>query len=261
MSSTERAPEPTMEEILASIRRIISEDEGQSPQQARRLKVDVCGRPGRRTPREGIADTQIIADIERVLAGASGPAELCRGRDSRPDRAGAAAEDLSPDVVEELAVIEVVEEISIEPAPAPTFAQAFPPEAPDAAEPEAPAEPVAAMEPQSYEAPHYVAEEPQPAPAPSYAPPEPLQATPPPPAEDPTAALERAIAALKAGDLAAFAREAIKQAAPAPSPWLPRRRRKPRFTSRCRRPGRRLPSNSPRRKRRKPRRSRRSSSS
>ena len=33
MSSTERAPEPTMEEILASIRRIISDDEANSNHQ------------------------------------------------------------------------------------------------------------------------------------------------------------------------------------------------------------------------------------
>jgi hypothetical protein len=33
MSSTERAPEPTMEEILASIRRIISEDESSAARQ------------------------------------------------------------------------------------------------------------------------------------------------------------------------------------------------------------------------------------
>ncbi len=211
MSSTERAPEPTMEEILASIRRIISEDEGQSPQQDAAPEGYV--RPaGSEDAEEGIADTQIIADIERVLAGASGPAEPAEDEILDLTDAGAAAEDLSPDVVEELAVVEVVEEISIEPVPAPTFAQAFPPDAPDAAEPEAPAEPVAAMEPQSYEAPQYVAEEPQPAPAPNYAPP---------PAEDPTAALERAIAALKAGDLAAFAREAeSKHAAPAPSPMV-----------------------------------------
>jgi cell pole-organizing protein PopZ len=205
-----------MEEILASIRRIISEDEGQSPQQDAAPEGYV--RPaGSEDAEEGIADTQIIADIERVLAGASGPAEPVEDEILDLTDAGAAAEDLSPDVVEELAVVEVVEEIAIDPVPAPTFAQAFPPDAPDAAEPEAPAEPVAAMEPQSYEAPHYVAEEPQPAPAPSYAPPEPMQAAQ--PAEDPTAALERAIAALKAGDLAAFAREAeSKHAAPAPSP-------------------------------------------
>jgi cell pole-organizing protein PopZ len=50
---------------------------------------------------------------------------------------------------------------------------------------------------------------------------EPVSAMPP-PAEDPTAALERAIEALKAGDLAAFARAAeSKYAPPAPSPAMP----------------------------------------
>ena len=47
----------------------------------------------------------------------------------------------------------------------------------------------------------------------------PAMTAPPQPAEDPTAALERAIAALKAGDLAAFAREAeTKYTAPAYTP-------------------------------------------
>ncbi len=67
MSSTERAPEPTMEEILASIRRIISEDEPSAAEQ----------RPAPKSPQhvealeeaEGEADTQIITDIARVLSG------------------------------------------------------------------------------------------------------------------------------------------------------------------------------------------------
>jgi hypothetical protein len=209
-----------MEEILASIRRIISEDEGQSPQQDAAPESYV--RPaGSEDAEEGVADTQIIADIERVLAGASGPAEPAEAAEDEIldlTDAGAGIEAL-PEIVEEVAVIETVEEISIEPVPSPSFAQAFPPAMPEAPEPEAPAEPVAAMEPQSYEAPHYVPKEPQPAPAYEPPAPEPMRAAPPPPAEDPTAALERAIAALKAGDLAAFAREAeSKHAAPGPSP-------------------------------------------
>ena len=73
MGSMERAPEPTMEEILASIRRIISEDEVKSTEsssaslpEARASEVDVE------------ADTRIIDDIARVLSGgtpAEGPSE------------------------------------------------------------------------------------------------------------------------------------------------------------------------------------------
>jgi cell pole-organizing protein PopZ len=66
MSSMERAPEPTMEEILASIRRIISDDEAKStetpsasPSEAKPSEVDAD------------ADTRIINDIARVLSGGS----------------------------------------------------------------------------------------------------------------------------------------------------------------------------------------------
>jgi uncharacterized protein len=69
MGSMERAPEPTMEEILASIRRIISDDEAKaaesppaSPPEAKAAEVDAD------------ADTKIIDDIARVLSGAA-PAE------------------------------------------------------------------------------------------------------------------------------------------------------------------------------------------
>jgi len=67
MSSTERAPEPTMEEILASIRRIISDDNTSSPPRAATLAaVEEDARP------DGVdaeADTRIIDDIARVLSG------------------------------------------------------------------------------------------------------------------------------------------------------------------------------------------------
>jgi cell pole-organizing protein PopZ len=64
MGSMERAPEPTMEEILASIRRIISDDEVKSAEsppasspEAKAAEVDAD------------ADTKIIDDIARVLSG------------------------------------------------------------------------------------------------------------------------------------------------------------------------------------------------
>src|ERR1043166_9560329 len=72
MSSTERAPEPTMEEILASIRRIISDDESnaapqhsaapQSQDEDETLELS-------EGEVEGEADDKIINDIARVLSG------------------------------------------------------------------------------------------------------------------------------------------------------------------------------------------------
>jgi len=65
MSSTERAPEPTMEEILASIRRIITDDEagqGKAAKPAQKAQSED-------ESLEGEADNQIIDDIARVLSG------------------------------------------------------------------------------------------------------------------------------------------------------------------------------------------------
>jgi hypothetical protein len=65
MSSTERAPEPTMEEILASIRRIITDDEaGQASAEKPAQKAQAEDES-----LEGEADNQIIDDIARVLSG------------------------------------------------------------------------------------------------------------------------------------------------------------------------------------------------
>ena len=61
MSSTERAPEPTMEDILASIRRIITDDDtGKAP-------ADKAAAQSEDEGLEGEADNQIIDDIARVL--------------------------------------------------------------------------------------------------------------------------------------------------------------------------------------------------
>lgn len=67
MGSMERAPEPTMEEILASIRRIIADDEttpgrqrAAPEHQPEAENFDAADQP---------ADTQIIDDIARVLSG------------------------------------------------------------------------------------------------------------------------------------------------------------------------------------------------
>jgi cell pole-organizing protein PopZ len=202
-----------MEEILASIRRIISDDEAHSGGQDAAPEGYVARPAASEDPEEGIADTQIIADIERVLAGAGTSAEASEDEILDLTDLGVAAEAADePQLVEELVVTEVVEEVSVEPGLAPSFAQAFPSTSQAVPQP-APAAAGTA-------APMFQA-------APQFEPPagEPLSAMTP-PAEDPTAALERAIEALKAGDLAAFARAAESKyvpptAAPKPTPAMP----------------------------------------
>ena len=225
MSSTERAPEPTMEEILASIRRIISDDEANSVQQratsseyAEQVRVEDADYEA--------ADTQMIDDIARVLS---------RGTDSAPsdddiddildltEPGGAASEDVmmadEPITVLDEVVLET--EIYEETRPKLDFGAAFPPSETAPVEmAESLTETVETFaEPEpAYEepAPIYVMEETvivaeTPASEPVIA------AQPAPSLEDPTTALERAIAALKAGDLAAFAREAQSNSS-APDP-------------------------------------------
>lgn len=219
MSSTERAPEPTMEEILASIRRIISDDEASSVQQ-RATSAEYAEQVRADDTEDGAADTQMIAEIERALAGSTSPAsndddiedilDLTEPGGSAADEVMMADEPVT--VLEEV----VLETDSYEPRKI-DFASAFPPADEDRqdspltfaetaptfvkeATPSYEEEVVAAYEPE----PAPFAE--MPAPAPTR---EPVRAAEPLPSlDDPTTALERAIAALKAGDLAAFAREA-----------------------------------------------------
>src|SRR5690349_18783032 len=75
MSSTERAPEPTMEEILASIRRIISDDESSTAKQQRTPSASQPDEEGLEGAAEGEADDKIINDIARVLSGSASAAE------------------------------------------------------------------------------------------------------------------------------------------------------------------------------------------
>ena len=230
MSSTERAPEPTMEEILASIRRIISDDEASSTQQratsseyAEQVRVEDADYEA--------ADTQMIADIERAIGSVQGAAEPAPGDDDLDDildltePGGTSPEDVmmadEPITVLEEVVLET--EIYEEPRPKLDFSAAFPPSEPPAEMAESLTE---AVESFVEFAPAY--EQPEPAyeePAPAYEEPAtfveetvtiaempasepPVAAQPAPSLDDSTTALERAIAALKAGDLAAFAREA-----------------------------------------------------
>jgi cell pole-organizing protein PopZ len=233
-----------MEEILASIRRIISDDEASSTQQratsseyAEQVRVEDADYEA--------ADTQMIADIERALGNVRGAAEPAPVDDDHDDLldltepGGAASEDVmmaddEPITVLEEVVLETeITEIYEEPPTKLDFSTAFPPSEPPAEMVENLTEAVESFaEPEpSYEEPAPSYEEPAPiydAPAESFVeetvilaempasePEMPAQAAP--SLDDSTTALERAIAALKAGDLAAFAREA-QSGSEAPEP-------------------------------------------
>jgi cell pole-organizing protein PopZ len=214
-----------MEEILASIRRIISDDEASSVQQ-RATSAEYAEQVRADDTEDGAADTQMIAEIERALAGGTSPTsndddiedilDLTEPGGSAADEVMMADEPVT--VLEEVALeTELYEE---EPRKL-DFTAAFPPanldrrESPLTFAETAPTF-VGEAAP-SYEeeaAPSYQEEfvatyEPEPAPIVEMPAPDPVRATQPLPSlDDPTTALERAIAALKAGDLAAFAREA-----------------------------------------------------
>src|SRR6185312_8207015 len=186
MSSTERAPEPTMEEILASIRRIISDDESNSAPQhsaAPQSQDDDETLELSEGEVEGEADDKIINDIARVLSGgAPAPVEAVEEEEDILDLT-AELGGLEP-VEEELQVVEVVAE-----------AGALAPEAefqPEFREPEAELELGAEKETSEPEAAAY---EPEVAAEPAQAP-QAMSAS-----EEAASALERAIAALRAGQL------------------------------------------------------------
>src|SRR5215467_7966933 len=104
MSSMERAPEPTMEEILASIRRIISDDESSSARQqtAPQSEPDDEGFEGV----EGEADDAIINDIARVLGGSEAAEEGDEILDLTAELGGLELVEEA----EELELVEVAEE-------------------------------------------------------------------------------------------------------------------------------------------------------
>jgi cell pole-organizing protein PopZ len=248
MSSTERAPEPTMEEILASIRRIISDDEANTSQ--RTTSSDYANHARADEAEYGSADTQMIEHLERALGGVAGPAANDDGVDDILDLTdpGASPEDAlmadEPVVLiedEPIALVEEVvleTEVHVESRPRVDFGAAFPPAGParnglaeggnaaagsfSAPEPSYPEptypEPTYEDPAPSFsaeEAPSFAEETPVVAEAPANEPmaneiagEPPISAQPAPAPDDPATALERAIAALKAGDLAAFAREA-----------------------------------------------------
>ena len=233
---TERAPEPTMEEILASIRRIISDDEASTAQRA--TSSEYAEQVRVEDADEEAADAQMIADIERALGGsARGAPEPVPIEEDVDDILDLTEPGTGPDDVmmadEPITVLdEVVEEVVLEteiyeePRKI-DFGAAFPPQSEPAEMADSLSEAVesfAASGP-TYPEPAYeeptvtfveetlIVAEPQESEPEVFAPvaSEPVMeaaSQPAPSLDDSTTALERAIAALKAGDLAAFAREA-----------------------------------------------------
>jgi len=185
MSSTERAPEPTMEEILASIRRIISDDETNAararPASAQQQEDETAETV------EIEADDAIINDIARVLSESAPKVE------DEEDILDLTAELGGAEVVEEVLLEEIVlEDVA---APIETAQAGFIPVEPRV-------EPVAAE----------VASEPEVA---TPAPP-PLSAS-----EEAASALERAIAALRAGHLPTSVGEFMPRPEPEPQTFAP----------------------------------------
>jgi hypothetical protein len=185
MSSTERAPEPTMEEILASIRRIISDDESSTAKQQRTPSASQPDEEGLEGAAEGEADDKIINDIARVLSGSASAAEEEEDiLDLTAELGGLEPVELEQPLPEDAAMEEEV-------------MAAAPPEMFQPAPAEAVVEPVAE------------------APAPE------LAAPPPPPmsaSEEAASALERAIAALRAGHVPTSVPEFMPKPEPAPEP-------------------------------------------
>jgi len=206
MSSTERAPEPTMEEILASIRRIISDDESSSARQRsaapQAQEDDEALELAEGELSEGEADDKIINDIARVLSGgAPAPVDAV---EEEEDILDLTAELGGLEPVEEMQAVEVVVEAEA-PAPEPEFEPAPEPEPEPELEEESPQLEAEAPEPEAEAKP---AEAPQPQSA----------------SEEAASALERAIAALRAGQLPTspiFSYEPVPYVAqPEPAPFV-----------------------------------------
>jgi cell pole-organizing protein PopZ len=183
MSSTERAPEPTMEEILASIRRIISDDES-STAKAHTASASQQDDEGLEAA-EVEADDKIINDIARVLSESGSAAEEEDILDLTAELGGLEPVE-EPMVAEELEMVEVAAESApAEAAPAegiqPAVGHVQVAAAPPQPEVSAPAAPLSAS-------------------------------------EEAASALERAIAALRAGHVPTSISEFMPQAEAQPAP-------------------------------------------
>jgi cell pole-organizing protein PopZ len=229
MSSTERAPEPTMEEILASIRRIITDDDtGQARAQNAAPLAHQDEEP---LEGEGEADSQIIDDIARVLSGSGGGAVEVDEEEEILDLTAELGglelvdddEPLSEPVSAEPANVEpMVEQTSAEPMtmsqPAPMAEPAPQDEVPSFVPPAPPAQEAAP--------PQMRMDEPQP-PMPEAPMPQAPQAAAPQPSAslEAASALERAIAALRAGQVPTSTTPQAEpfqfQAAPQPEAMTP----------------------------------------
>lgn len=205
MNSMERAPEPTMEEILASIRRIIADDESGSARQERAAQP---AQPADELEAsEGEADDKIISDIARVLSGtAQTPQE------EEEDILDLTSELGGMEIAEEQIVLE---EVVAEDQPS---AEIVAPEAFQPA-PEAPAEIEAFLEPDvepGLETAMEALAEEEPSPAQPEVAPSPMTAS-----EEAASALERAIAALRAGQLPTSFAELTAASQPEPQAEAP----------------------------------------
>ncbi len=226
MSSTERAPEPTMEEILASIRRIISDDESTSTRQrtAPQSQPDEEGLDGA----EGEADDEIINDIARVLKGSgsnaapAAPAPVSAEVEEEEDILDLTAELGGLEMVDEVEDIEDIEMIEVVAEAPPAVyqpAEARPQPMVESPEPEPELELLDEIADEVMEAdasaPELAAE--PVAPVAAAAEPKRMSAS-----EEAASALERAIAALRAGQLptstGSFSFQPQDELSPAPEP-------------------------------------------
>ena len=227
MSSTERAPEPTMEEILASIRRIVSDDKASSPRQraAPQSQPDEEGLDDA----EGEADDEIINDIARVLKGSGSNAAPAAGAAvdaefEEEDILDLTAELGGLEIVEDVEEIEDIEMIEVVAEAAPEVYQPAPPRPqPVVADPEPE---LALLDEVADETIAADASAPQPAPEPqpsvmAESPVEPPRMS---ASEEAASALERAIAALRAGQLptsmSSFSFQPQAELSPEPAPYV-----------------------------------------
>jgi hypothetical protein len=199
-----------MEEILASIRRIISEDEASTEQPPRSASASQEDEEDHLELVEGEADDKIIHDIARVLSGgAPGPVE------DKPAAEESAADEIL-DLTAELGGLEPVETLELEIVEELEITELQPDEPPLELEPEPEPEPLSLEaeapagepEPMALEAEtpfQPVPARPAPAPVSMEPPQRKLSAS-----EEAASALERAIAALRAGQ--------VPTSAPPPTP-------------------------------------------
>jgi cell pole-organizing protein PopZ len=135
MSSPAKAHEPTMEEILASIRRIISDDEPSPLKAAPKPLAEAEPMKPKQAPEPAAADLG-QDDIDAMFAAMDAPAPAPEPESNAAPRPTPTS---SPPVVlnDDLDVLELTEDFSAEPEPAPQ-ARSAPPPPPPVVSPPAP---------------------------------------------------------------------------------------------------------------------------